>query len=136
MLLFSELARSCGKSDRDGWKDHAVASIYLRQLTTTYDTTPVPGGSDTSDLQEHLHSCAHNHVCMFLKLPLNMISTVYQGPTTHQYISWIIALNLQNYSVGQGELNSMSNVRTRAHIQMWWHMPLIQESGRADTWDP
>lgn len=123
-----------------------VASIYLRQLTTTYDTTPVPGGSDTSDLQEHLHSCAHNHVCMFLKLLLNMISTVYQGPTTHQYISWIIALNLQNYSVGQGELNSMSNVRARAHIrtrtrtcthiQMWWHMPLIQESGRADTWDP
>lgn len=30
-------------------------------------------------------------------------------PTTHQYISWIIALNLQNYSVGQEELNSMSS---------------------------
>lgn len=42
----------------------SVPRIHIRQLTGTYNATPVPGGSDASDL--HLH--AHNHTCMFLKL--------------------------------------------------------------------
>lgn len=72
---------------------------------------------------------------MIPKLLLKMNSTAYQVPTAHQCISWIIALNLQNYSEDQGELNSMSSTHTHTNPDVAAQVcnPRTRE---ADTWDP
>lgn len=106
-----------------------VPSIHIRQLTTTYHTTPVPGGRiplacKSTDL--HMHITTHTHTIP--KLLLNRNTTAYQVPTIHQYFSWIIALNLQNFcGPGGTEFNVQ---HTQKQIQVWQLMPIIQEPGR------
>lgn len=48
---------------------------------------------EASDLQEHLHACAHRHTYVFFKVLIKNVQCCSSDATTHQDSSCIVSLN-------------------------------------------